>query len=283
MSLVTITQTTPQPPLQIQEGDVVTFRAWYTNSFVASDGLTPVEGGDGQSGFYYEETCTINDDGFPVIPALEVQPTTESNPTAGFFGALFVNGAFNRMVFGNTNASAGWQIPTSPTTTTFGLLALYNAAVQLLYPPLTFPTFEQVRELISMLAGNQQFAAVGIAGITELDTAPDDPNRPIAVGVNSGVFGNLNGTLTLFAVPRASSDRSLTDGLATDDGTDWGVQTLNYVQLGDYQDNQNSSFISVNDNFGQANIFSGSDAGAQYAGLNAACGAGSAQIYIQST
>jgi hypothetical protein len=286
MSTIQITATTPQPPLQVEDGDVVTFRGWYTNSFVASDGVTPVEGGNGLTGFYYEETCSLNDDGFPVIPALDIQPTTGSNPTAGFLGALFVNGAFNRMIFGQPAATAGWQIPTSPSVTTFGALALYNAAVQLLYPPVTYATYEQVLLAIQEFAGNFQYAAVGINGITSLSAAPVVASEPIALSPTDPtvVFGSID---AVGVVPRSDDLNSLIASQITDDGIDVSIQTLNIVQAGDYQALQNGSFFSVNDSLtedGGRTVFqAGGDSGAVYAGVTADCSSGIGEVNVQST
>lgn len=287
MATITITQTTPQPPLQVEAGDGVTFRGWYTNDFVASDGVTPVAGGDGQSGFYYEETCSIDSDGFVVIPALSIQPTTGSNPTAGFFGALFVNGAFAQMIFGYPQATAGWQIPTSPTTTTFGALALYNAAVQLLYPPVTYATYQQVLQAIAEFAGDFLYAAVGIAGITQLSWAPESASTPIALGANDPRVGDLLGSLTAGVIPKATGTKTLANSQIADDGIDVSVQTLNNFQAGDYQDLQNGSYINVNDGLGRANLFAGGgtelEPASQYSGVAATANDTSATIYIQST
>ena len=283
MATVIITATTPQPPLQVQDGDTVEFRGWYTNSFVAADGVTPVEGGNGQSGFYYSYDCTINEAGNVVIPEIEVQPTTGSNPTAGFFGAIFVNGAFERMIFGVPQATAGWQIPTSPTTTTFGALALYNAAVQLLYPPMTYATYEQVLLAIQEFAGNFLYAAVGINGIGQPSVAPDVASEPIFWGVNDPAVGDLHGTLTEGVVPRASAEKTLIDSQIADDGTDVSIQTLNKFQAGDYQALQNGSYVSVDDTFGRANLFAGSDGANEYAGVSCACDTGVGKVYVQST
>lgn len=285
MSTVTITAIIPQPPLQVQDGDTVTFRGWYTNSFVGADGVTPVEGGNGQRGFFYEYDCSINDDGNVVIPAIEIQPTTESNPSAGFFGALFINGSFAQTIIGNPQATAGWQIPTiyGPTMN-FGQLALYNAAVQLLFASNSFFTQNQTIQEIQLLAGQFLYAAVGINGIGQPSVPPAVASEPIFFGVNDPAVGNLHGTFTTGAVPRASGTHDLIASQITDDGTDVGIQCVNEVQMGDYQDLQNGSYIEVDDTAGRANLFAGAGpAQSQYAGVAAVCGVGQAQIFIQAT
>lgn len=268
----------------MQDGSEVKFRGWYTNSFVAADGVTPVEGGNGQSGFFYQYDCTINDDGNVVIPAIEIQPTTESNPTAGFFGALFVNGSPTQMIIGTPQATAGWQIPTIyGSTMNFGQLALYNAAVQILFASNSFFTQNQTILEIQLLAGQFLYAAVGINGIGQPSIAPDVASEPIFWGVNDPAVGDLHGTLTENAVPRASAEKVLADGLAVDNGTDFSIQTLNNFQAGDYQVQQNGSCVSVNDTFGRANLFAGADSANEYAGVSCACDSGTGQVYIQST
>ena len=266
---------------------MVTFRGWYTNSFVASDGETPVEGGDGRSGFYYEKTCTLDDAGFPVIPELDIQPTTGSNPTAGFFGALFVNEAFTRMIFGGPSATAGWQIPISPTTTTFGALALYNATVQLLIPPVTYATYQQMLLALQLFEENFPDAAVGIKGVTQLSWTPDVDSEPIALGENDPRVGDLRGTLTPGVIPKATGTKTQADSQIADDGIDVSVQTLNYFQAGDYQDLQNGSYLNVNDGLGRANLFAGGgpaeEPASQYAGVAAVADETSGTIYLQST
>ena len=179
--LVTISQTTPSPPIQVA-GDDIELRVWYTQNFVAGDGVTPVEGGTGQNGFYYSITCTKNGSDQVVIPAFTIQATTESNPTANFFGQLWVNGAPGQVIFGG---ASGWQLPTLfGATINYGQLALYNRVKRLLYPPATYPTFQQVIELINLYAGPQNYAGLNILGSTELSVAPVLASKPIAVGDN---------------------------------------------------------------------------------------------------
>src|SRR5690348_1176309 len=54
--IITISATTPQPPIQVT-GNSLILRAWYTNEFIAGDGVTPVLGWNGTpEGFFYEIT-----------------------------------------------------------------------------------------------------------------------------------------------------------------------------------------------------------------------------------
>lgn len=54
-------------------------------------------------------------------------------------------------------------------------------------------------------------------------------------------------------------------------------------EAGDFNDEGNSSYISVDDEGGRANLFAGGEDGAQYAGVAAVCGVGQARLYLQAT
>jgi hypothetical protein len=282
--VITISQTILQPPLNVNESDVITLRGWYTNSFVAGDGITSVQGGDGQAGFYYDIECSLNGGGFVVIPAFDVQETTGSNPTAGFFGQLYINGAPGQMVFGSPQATAGWQLPTVyGDVVSFDQLAVYNAAMQLLYAPITYFTAAQTILEIRRLAGDFDYAAVGVNGIGQPSVDPDDPLAPIFFGANDPAVGDVHGTLTENTVPRASAEKTLSDGLANDDGTDWTVQTLNYVQLGDFGNQQGGTKFGINDTFNLFRLLAARDAAAEYAGVVADATSGDPSVEIQAT
>lgn len=183
--IVQITQLTPNPPLQYDTADLH-LRGWYSQSFIAGDGVTEVEGGNGQTGFYYDWLCTQDGDGNLVIPALDVQATTESNPTASFKAQLYVDGAPNQMIIPSSPQGSGWAIPTtSGPVITFAELALYNRAKRLLYPPSTYWTADQVIAAILEYAGNFDYMAVGINGIGSIDTAPAVASLPVVIGTNS--------------------------------------------------------------------------------------------------
>lgn len=282
--MIQISQTVLQPALQVDASSSIVLRAWYTNSFVAGDGVTPVQGGNGQQGFYYEIVCSLNGSGFVVIPSFNVQETTESNPTAGFFGQLYVDGAPGQMVFGFPQATAGWQIPTIyGAVISFDQLARFNAAVQLLYPPVTFFTANQTIAEIERIAGQFTFAAVGVNGIGQPSVAPGDPSAPIFFGVNDPAVGNLHGSLTENKVPRASADDTLADGLASDDGTDWRIQTVNYVQLGDFDEVAGGTKFEINDSFHLFRLLAARTAGAEHAGIIADAASGDPVVEILST
>jgi len=114
MATVTISETIPQPAIQWASGSTPVLRGWYSISFIAGDGTTPVEAGNGQTGtgFYYEIDCSINGSGYVVIPAFTIQTTTDGNsPLSLFTGQLFDNGAPREIIFGFQNAAQGWSIP----------------------------------------------------------------------------------------------------------------------------------------------------------------------------
>lgn len=282
--MIQISQTTLQPALQVTSTDDIRLRSWYTNSFVAGDGVTSIQGGNGQSGFYYDIECSLDGNGFVVIPAFDAQETTESNPTGGFFGQLYINGAPNQMVFGFPQASAGWQIPTIyGDVISFDQLARYNAAAQLLWPPPTYFTANQTIAEIQRIAGQFAYAAVGINGIGQPSVAPDDPVAPIFFGANDPAVGDVHGTLTENTVPRASGEKELADGLANDDGTDWTIQTQNYVQLGDFGEEAGGTKFAINDTFHLFQLLAARSAGAQYAGVVADASSGDPSVEVQAT
>lgn len=283
MAVVQISQTTPQPNLQFSSTDELFLRAWYSNTFLASDGVTSVQSGNGQSGFYYNIECSINGDGNLVIPAFDVQATTASNPTALFTGQLFVNGAPDRVIFGT--GSNGWPIPTIyGDVVTYDELARYAGTIFLVYPPLSFFTATEVIEEIRRLAGNFMYAAVGVNGIGQPSVAPDVASEPIFFGVNDPAVGNMHGDLSIGRVPRALYTDTVEDGQIQDDDTDGvSIQILTPFQAGDWEALGNNSYIDVSDDDGVANLFAGSDAQAQYAGVAAMCGGGDAEVFVQST
>lgn len=282
--MIQISQTILQPGLQVAAADDIRLRGWYTNSFVAGDGVTSVQGGNGQSGFYYDVECSLTDDNFVVIPAFDVQETVLSNPTAGFFGQFYINGAPAQFVFGFPQATAGWQIPTIyGDVVSFDQLARYNAAVQLLWPPPTFLTANQTIAEIQRIAGEFAYAAVGVNGIGQPSVAPDDPVAPIFFGANDPAVGDVHGTFTENTVPRASGEKTLADGLATDDGTNWAVETVNYVQLGDFNEESGGSQFAINDAFHLFQIFAARSLRTQYAGVVANAASGDPSVEIQAT
>lgn len=191
-SELTISQYTPNPPIQLPDGyTTLEVKGYYSNDYIAVDGVTPMMGNftSGQSGFYYSTTPTINASGDLVVPAHAIQPTVGSNPSARYTEDLFVDGAFFQRLMPNTSVATGWQIPTvygDPIS--FDEIAIYNRAATLVYPPNTYFTADQTIQEILRLAGILNYAGLNTLGRTELDTAPDVASVPIAVGANSPVI-----------------------------------------------------------------------------------------------
>lgn len=178
MSLVTITQTTFSPPDEFT-GTSPHARGFYSADFLAGDGVTPVLHGNGQTGFYYDIECSLVN-GSLVVPAFTIQATTESNPTARFTLQLYNQNLSPSVIL--MGGSSGWAIPTtSGSTITYGELANYNRASQLLYAPQTYWTADQTTLAIRQYAGNFDYAGVGVNGITSLSYAPLVASVPIAV------------------------------------------------------------------------------------------------------
>ncbi len=184
-SVVTVSQYSPQPAIQVDANSVFEVRGWYPNSFIAGDGVTPILGNStsGEQGPYILVDSHLNASGYLVVPAHDVQVTNLSNPTSNYFEGLWIDGAFVQMLMPNNNVGTGWQIPSIyGSVIAIDEIALYNRAKRLLFPPDTFPTFEDVILLIRRLAGNFDYAAVDVNGITSLSSPPDVASEPIAVG-----------------------------------------------------------------------------------------------------
>lgn len=291
--IVQISSFTPQPSIQVAADAVITRRAWYSASFIAGDAITPVYGNNsnGQQGPYYEDTCSLNDDGEVVVPALDVQATTDSNPTATLTMQLYINGAPGQVLMPNTTASGGWQIPSLyGAVVSFDQIARYNAAMLLLFMPNSYFTASQTVQEIQRLAGNFAYAAVGVNGIGQPSVAPAVASAPIFWGVNDPAVGDIRGSLTRFRTPRANGEKDIVDGLPVDDGTNFNVQTLGQVGLGDLDPDTsggNGTFVSVNDSItedgGRASLQAGGSDQVEYAGVSADCSLGSGEINVQST
>lgn len=182
--LIQISATTPNPPIRYL-GSQPHLRGYYSNRYIAGDGATVVEPGNGLNGFYYDIACSVNGDDNLVIPAFEIQSTTDGNlPTSRFTGRLFdQSGGPQEIIFGG---NIGWQITTLyGGNVTYADLFRYNQAARLLNPPSSYYTQEQVVREILALAGQFDYARVGHAGITEMRDAPDLASRPKAIGANS--------------------------------------------------------------------------------------------------
>jgi hypothetical protein len=154
---------------------------------VAGDAVTPVELGDGLTGFYYSVQCAVNGSGDIVIPAFTIQSTEDGNlPTALFTGQLFTQSGspIQQIVFGSQNGN-GWKIPILyGANVTWADLFRYNQSTTLLNPPATYPTYAQMLAEIAARAGQFLYATVARLGLVYMSVPPASASVPIAVGVN---------------------------------------------------------------------------------------------------
>lgn len=211
VSIVTVEQYTTNPSVQLQSGDLLEVRGWYSRDFIAGDGVTPVFSSPtvGAEGSYYSITPTLSGGGYLIVPAHDIQATTLSNPTASYFEQLWVNGSPSILLMPNTQGATGWQIPTTyGTTIAFDEIATYNRAKRLVYPPNTYFTADETIAEIRRLAGDFMYAAVGVNGITSMATAPVLASLPIAVGDNDPRLGSYINVLTYGAVGNDSTDNT---------------------------------------------------------------------------
>ncbi len=191
--IVTVSQYTAEPPVQIDPASTFEVRGFYPRDFIGGDSVTPIYGNttSGEQGPYYDVDCSLNGSGNLIVPAHDIQATTLSNPTANYFEGLWVDGAFTQMLMPNNNVTSGWQIPTIyGAIIAIDEIALYNRAKRLLFPPDTYPTFDEVILLIQRLAGNFDYAAVGVNGITSMSFAPVVASLPIALSANDPKVGS---------------------------------------------------------------------------------------------
>lgn len=286
MSLITISETTPNPPINLATGSVATLRGFYSQRFLDSDGVTPVLSGNGQSGFYYEWTCAVNGDDELVIPEMQVRSTDNGIDiqTSLFTGQLYIDGAPSVVIFGHPNGG-GWVIPaTLGSPITWNQLDIFNQGRALANAPATYLSTADMQTLFQSLL---VAAAVGVLGFVSLSWESADPDLPIALEANDPRVGDLKGTLTANVVPVATGPKALSDSLIEYNGTDVSIPTLNYFQAGDLNDDNNGSYLDVNDSLGRANLFAGGGSvgspASQYAGVAAECDETSATVYLQST
>ena len=128
MSTITISETTPNPPIRMDDDATAVLRGYYSQRFLDSDGVTVVMQGNGQSGFYYEVPCSVDPDGNLVIGEFVIHTTDDGIDVATslFTGQLYINGAPDVIIFGFASGS-GWIIPVSlGDETTWGELDVFN-------------------------------------------------------------------------------------------------------------------------------------------------------------
>ncbi len=200
--VVTVSEYVPQPAIQVDPASSFDVRGWYSASFIGGDAVTPILGNstNGEEGPYIDIPSSLNASGYLVVPEHDVQATTLSNPTANYFEGLWIDGAFNRLLMPNNNVTSGWQIPTIyGSIIAIDEIALYNRAKRLLFPPDTYPTFEEVVLLIQRLAGNFDYMAVGVNGIGQASFPPVVASVPIVLMENDPRVGSWFNIKAYFA------------------------------------------------------------------------------------
>jgi hypothetical protein len=228
-------------------GNFARLKIWFGQDFVTAEGQLVLGGADRSGSIYIDAACALDaDTHILTVPAIALPTTNDSSVrNVRAVAVLFdSSGALVRYLF------TGWIIPAQlAPNSNFAALNDYNAASPRPPDP-TYPTTDQIQTLIN--------AAVADSG-------------------------NLLGTLTANRVPRAATEDTLVDGLIQDDGTTVKIQTLNAVEIGDVDENQNGSYISINDTEGRVSFQAGGDSNAQYAGVSAVAGVDQSEFYIQGS
>ena len=258
MALITITETTPNPPIHLAEGSTATLRGYYTQRFLDSDGVTVVMSGDGQTGFYYEFACTVNDDDELVIPAFEIHTTDDGVDvqTSLFIGRLFIDGAPDRIVFGQPQAVGGWIISASlGSSTSWAALDIFNQGRALVASNLyTYLTAAMTAALIQVLS---------VQTIEALDDLTIDTTGLIQFGDISQVGNSSyidvdddNGRADLFAGGAAGEQYAGVAAACDESSAELFLQTTDYTNvliagpvttLGDAQSEHNGTQVRIDD------------------------------------
>lgn len=231
-------------------GTSARLKIWFGQDFVTAENQHVLGGAVRSGSIYLDVALSLDaDTHILTIPTFSL-PTTDDSSVRNVraTGVLFdASGAFVRNLFTN------FIIPSElADITTFAALNAWNAAPTL--PPQSSAiTREQALVLIQ----------------EGLSAEP------------------LNGTLSLNTVPRASSPKTLVDGMAVDDGTNWTMQTLGSIQFGDVEEAQHGTRLAVSDEEGRASFFAGGGPVAtpsnEYAGVAAVCTETDAEVFVQST
>lgn len=261
-------------------------RLWYLQTFIDVNGETVlVNTSSGKIGPYIPFDCTITS-GIVSVLAENIFTTIDANvqnpQSIQCCARLFSNGSPKDWVWNQ------WVIPSEAEypggVITKEQLTIYNEGSNTLAnPPSTYLTTAQTIAYFATLDGGGADASALVKGITKLSVAPISATNPIALGQNDPAVGNLHGELSLGRVPRALLTDSLEDGqILDDDTTGVSIQILTPFQAGDWEAEGNNSYIDVSDEDGTANLFAGSDAQAEYAGIAAVCD-GDAEVFVQST
>ena len=222
-------------------------KIWFGTDFVTAEGQLVMGGAVRSGSIYIDQACSLDaDTHILTVPAIALPTTNDSSVRNVRATALLFDssGAFVRNLF------TGWIIPEQlASNTTFQALNDYNAANP--HPPdPTYPTTDQIMSLIN--------------------------------GAVDGL-GNLTGSLTANRTPRAATEDTVVDGLIQDDGTTLKIQSLNTVEMGDVDELQNGSYISINDTDSRVSFQAGGDGNSNYAGVSAVAANSKDEFYIQGS
>lgn len=232
-------------------GTSARLKIWFAQDFVTAERQLVMGGAVRSGSIYLDQACTLDaDTHILTIPAFTL-PTTDDSSLRDVraTGVLFdASGAFVRNLF------TGWIIFSEiAPTSTFASLNALNAPPR---PPVPIPTGITREQCLTLIAEG-------------LPAAP------------------LNGTLDLNTVPRASGPKTLVNGMAVDDGTNWTMQTLGSIQFGDIEEVQHGTRLAVSDEEGRASFFAGGgpieSPSNEYSGVAAVCTETDAEVFIQST
>jgi len=231
-------------------GTTARLKIWYSQNFVTLENQ-PIMGGAVRSGsFYVDELCSVDQEAHEItIPTFSLPTTNDSSVRNVRATALLFDssGAFVQYLFTN------WII-------------------------------------YSQLAPISTFAA-----LDALNAPPTPPPQPTGITreqclvlIEEGLQAEpVNGTFSTSAVPRATGPKTLVDGQAIDDGSNFKIQTLGDFQAGDYEEAQHGSLLSVNDTLGRVGLFAGNGPvetpSNEYAGVAGVCAQADAEVFLQST
>lgn len=235
--LITVSETIPNPPIQLPAGSTATLRGYYSERFLDSDGVTVVMPGNGLTGFYYEVACTVNDDGNLVVPAFEIHTTDDGVDvaTSRFTGQLFVDGVPNVTIFGFPNSVTGWIIPAAfGEATTWNDLDIFNQGRALLSAPSTYLTAAQTVALILSLAVS---AVEGLENLT-VDTTGLVQFGDISNAGNSSYLDvdDSGGRADLFAGGGSGEQYAGVAAVCDDESATIYIQSTDYTHLRGQQD-----------------------------------------------
>lgn len=231
-------------------GTTARLKVWFAQDFVTAEHQLVLGGAVRSGSIFLDVACTVNPTTHVLtIPTFSL-PTTDDSSVRNVraTGVLFdSSGALVRNLFTN------WIIPSElEPVSTFPSVNAFNAAPS--QPP--FATGITREQAIVLIAEGLQAEPV-------------------------------NGAFTTNRTPRASGPKTLVDGQVVDDGTDWTLQTLGDIEMGDHQTLGNGSRFAISDTLGRTSLFAGGGSeespANEYAGMAAVCTEADAEVHLQTT